>query len=178
MDRDVLLWRLWKQLQHQVSHSQDPRGFPNWDKSVFFHPKVESYRSQNLHYDHLVMFHQLKTENKEVLIFHSRVKKHELCQNTYQPDINCISLISLPVTVASSRHFHSFWAFAILILKCLSVQFSWDIPIFNNTFAIMLSFLLQTSLKSSTAVRWHVDSFAWINEKGVGSGWQRFLSYY
>lgn len=56
--------------------------------------------SQNLYCDHLVTFHQLRIENKEVLNFHVRVEQCELCQNPHQPGTNftsvsflCLSLL-------------------------------------------------------------------------------------
>lgn len=36
--------------------------------------RLDSYMSQNLHCDRLMMFHQWRIENKEVLVFHIRVK--------------------------------------------------------------------------------------------------------
>jgi len=173
-DRYVVLWRPRMQLLHQASHRQGPEIACHWDVGVFLHPKATV-----LYVTGLLLLSLGNNSSENILcLSHWSEKVWALSQHILTTCQHHRSLILVPVTIASSGHFQSFYAFVILILKCPSVQFSWDISVFNNTFSIILSFLLQTSLKSSTAVHWHVDSFTWINEKGVGSDWQRFVYYY
>lgn len=92
--------------------------------------RLDSYILQNLHWNHLVMFLQLRTENK-VLIFHIRVKKHELCQNTHNQTLTSFTVSFLCLSLLSSRHFHSFLSVCYFNLKNASLCNSVEIFLFS-----------------------------------------------